>query len=102
MKRLLLVFLSVLTNLLLNAQVYSPAQNIEKSNRPQVVGNLNINQDPRLDKMLSWHIEKITEQEIKLRVLGLKFFLVPILMQGKNQSGRKRNFYRFIPTMQYM
>ena len=57
MKRLLLVFLSLLTNLLLNAQVYSPAQNFEKSNRPEVTKNLNINQDPRLDKMLGWHIE---------------------------------------------
>ncbi|KAF0238926.1 MAG: hypothetical protein FD181_649 [Prolixibacteraceae bacterium] len=57
MKRLLLVFLSLLTNLLLNAQVYLPAQNNEKTNRPEVTKNLNINQDPRLDKMLGWHIE---------------------------------------------
>jgi hypothetical protein len=57
MKRFLLVFLSVLTSQLLIAQVSFSAQNTEKSNRPEVIKNLNINQDPRLDKILTWHIE---------------------------------------------
>jgi hypothetical protein len=57
MKRFLLVLISVLTSQLLIAQVSFSAQNNEKSNRPEVIQNLNINQDPRLDNMLSWHIE---------------------------------------------
>ena len=57
MKRFLLVFISVLTSQLLIAQVSISAQNNEKSNRPEVIKNLNINQDPRLDNMLIWHIE---------------------------------------------
>lgn len=57
MKRFLLVFISVLTSQLLIAQVSVSAQNNEKSNRPEIIKNLNINQDPRLDNMLSWHIE---------------------------------------------
>jgi hypothetical protein len=57
MKRFLLVYLSVLTSQLLIAQVSFPAQNNEQSNRPEVIKNLKINQDQRLDKMLTWHIE---------------------------------------------
>ena len=57
MKRFLFVFLSVLANNFLIAQVYSSAQNTEKSNRPPIIKNLKINQDPRLEQMLSWHIE---------------------------------------------
>jgi hypothetical protein len=57
MKRFILVFISVLTSQLLIAQVSFSAQNNEKSTRPEVIKNLNINQDPRLDNILSWHIE---------------------------------------------
>jgi hypothetical protein len=57
MKRFILVVISVLTSQLLIAQVSFSAQNNEKSTRPEVIKNLNINQDPRLDNMLSWHIE---------------------------------------------
>jgi len=57
MKRFLFVFLSVLANNFLIAQAYSSAQNTEKSNRPPIIKNLKINQDPRLEQMLSWHIE---------------------------------------------
>lgn len=39
------------------AQVTFPNQNTEVLNRPGIIKNLNINQDPRLDKMLKWHIE---------------------------------------------
>ena len=39
------------------AQVTFPNQNTEVSNRPEIIKNLNINQDSRLDKMLNWHIE---------------------------------------------
>lgn len=57
MKRFLLVVLSGLTSHILFAQVTFPNQKKEESNRPEVARNLNINQDPRLEKMLNWHIE---------------------------------------------
>jgi hypothetical protein len=56
MKRFLLFFLFGLASQILFAQVTLPGENVEESNRPEVIKNLNINQDPRLDKMLSWHI----------------------------------------------
>lgn len=57
MKRFLLFVLSGLTSQILFAQVTFPNQKKEESNRPEVARNLNINQDPRLEKMLNWHIE---------------------------------------------
>jgi hypothetical protein len=69
MKRFLFVFLSVLNSQFLIAQVSFSAQNTEKSNRPEVIKNLNINQDPRLDKMLSWHIEN---NRTKNRIEGFR------------------------------
>jgi len=56
MKRFLLFVLCVLTSQILFAQVTFSNENTEEPNRPEVIKNLNINQDPRLDKMLSWHI----------------------------------------------
>ena len=57
MKRFLLVVLSGLTSHTLFAQVIFPNQNTEELNRPEITRNLSINQDPRLEKMLNWHIE---------------------------------------------
>jgi hypothetical protein len=57
MKRFLLFVLSGLTSQILFAQVTFPNQKKEESNRPEVARNLNINQDPRLEKLLNWHIE---------------------------------------------
>lgn len=56
MKSFLLVFLFSLTGQILFAQVTIPNENVEESNHPEIIKNLNINQDPKLDKMLSWHI----------------------------------------------
>ena len=56
MKCFLLFFLISLTSQILFAQVTIPNENLEESNRPEIIKNLNINQDPKLDKMLSWHI----------------------------------------------
>lgn len=57
MRGFLLFYLCFITSGILFAQVTFPNQNREVSNRPEIVKNLNINQDPRLDKMLNWHIE---------------------------------------------
>jgi hypothetical protein len=57
MKWFLFVFLSLFIYQLLIAQESVSAQNTEKSNSPEIIKNLNINQDPRLNKILTWHIE---------------------------------------------
>jgi hypothetical protein len=57
MKCFLLLVLAFFICQNLFAQVTSPGENTEESNRPEIIKNLKINQDPRLDKMLSWHIE---------------------------------------------
>jgi hypothetical protein len=69
MKRFLLFVLSGLTSHILFAQVTFPNQKREASNRPEVAGNLNINQDPRLEKMLNWHIEN---NKIKNKIDGFR------------------------------
>lgn len=56
MKCFLLLVLAFFTSQILFAQVTSPGENTEELNRPEILKNLKINQDPRLDKMLSWHI----------------------------------------------
>jgi len=56
MKCFVLFFLFSLTSQILFAQVIIPNENVEESNRPEIIKNLNINQDAKLDKMLSWHI----------------------------------------------
>ncbi len=69
MKRFLLFVLSGLASYILLAQVTFPNQTREESNRPEVVRNLNINKDPRLEKMLNWHIEN---NKIKNKIDGFR------------------------------
>jgi hypothetical protein len=57
MKRFLLFVLSILACRVLFAQVTFSDDNTQGSNLPEIFETLNINQDPRIDKMLSWHIE---------------------------------------------
>ena len=56
MKYFLVLVLAFFTSQILFAQVTSPGENTEELNRPEILKNLKINQDPRLDKILSWHI----------------------------------------------
>ncbi len=56
MKRFLLFVLSLMASQVLFAQVTNRNEILEVPNRPEVIKNLDINQDPLLDKMLSWHI----------------------------------------------
>jgi len=69
MKRFLLFVLSGLASYILLAQVTFPNQTREESIRPEVVRNLNINKDPRLEKMLNWHIEN---NKIKNKIDGFR------------------------------
>ncbi len=56
MKYFLLLVFIIFTSQILLAQVTSSSENTGESDLPEFMNNLKINQDPRLEKMLSWHI----------------------------------------------
>ena len=55
--RFLVFILSILTSQVIFAQVKLHDENTKESILPAILNNLDITQDPRIDKMLSWHIE---------------------------------------------
>ena len=57
MLRYLLLFISILTNQVIIAQVSFPEDKAQESNRPEIMRNIEVLQDPLVDKMLEWHIE---------------------------------------------
>ena len=57
MKPFLLIVLVTFVCHLASAQYASPENSVQKSNLPEMLNDLNINQDPRIKEMLSWHIE---------------------------------------------
>lgn len=66
---LLIASISVLSAL---AQVGNPGEILERTKTPQILNQLHINQDPRLDKLLNWHIEK------NKKINGIEGFRVEI------------------------
>lgn len=58
MKRLFLFVYFLITSQILFAQEGIPQSDRMESNKPEILTHLNLNQDPRLNKMISWHIEK--------------------------------------------
>ncbi len=69
MLRYLLLFISILTNQVIIAQVSFPEDRTQGSNRPEILRNIEINQDPLVDKMLDWHIEN---NKIKNKIDGFR------------------------------
>lgn len=69
MKLFLLFVLINLTSQIIFAQVTFPDEKTQDSNLPEILKTLIINQDPRLEKMLSWHIEN---NKIKNRIDGFR------------------------------
>jgi hypothetical protein len=57
MKLFLLFVLSILTSQIILAQVTIPEEKVQDSNLPELFHKLDINEDPRIERMLSWHIE---------------------------------------------
>ena len=57
MKLFFLFVLNILTSQIIFAQVTFPEGKTEESNLPELFYNIDINEDPRIEKMLSWHIE---------------------------------------------
>jgi len=58
MRILFLFILSIFASQLIFAQAILPEEIQEETNQPVILQNLHVNQDPRLEKMLNWHIER--------------------------------------------
>ena len=69
MLRYLLLFISILTNQVIIAQVSFPENKTQESNRPEIMRNIEVHQDPLVDKMLDWHIEN---NKIKNKIDGFR------------------------------
>lgn len=57
MMRFLLLIFSIFTCQIVFAQLDSPSENLLKKNLPEILQNIDVEQDQMLDNMLSWHIE---------------------------------------------
>lgn len=69
MLRNLLIFISILTNQVIIAQVSFPDVKTQDSNSPEILKNIEVHQDPLVDKMLGWHIEN---NKIKNKIDGFR------------------------------
>lgn len=76
MKRLFLFVFVLITSQILFAQDGFPQNNRMESNTPEILTHLKLNQDPRLDKMISWHIEK------NKKIDGIEGFRVEIFFSS--------------------
>lgn len=63
MRILFLLMVSLFSGQLVFAQVTFPEGPEEEPAQPEILEGLQVNRDPRLDKMLNWHIEKNLERE---------------------------------------
>lgn len=78
-----IIFLLVITffaNQLLFAQATFPEEVQEKTTSPEILQNIQINKDPRLDKMLKWHIEKNLKKD------GIDGFRVEVFFSSKSDA----------------
>ena len=77
MRIFFLFITSLFASQLVFAQVTDPGKIQEETNQPAILQNLHVNQDPRLDKMLNWHIEK------NKRIDGIDGFRVEIFFSSE-------------------
>ena len=109
MRALFLVFAGLLFSHLLTAQVTFPSwpENQEQDSLQTeeisipILDNLDINQDPRLEKMLRWHVENNKKRD------GMEGFRVEIFfssaLNAKDQAlNKKKNFCRNTPNTMCM
>ena len=62
MRILFLFIISFFASQQVFAQTIIPEEIPEEINQPDILQRFHVNQDPRLDKMLNWHIEKNTKK----------------------------------------
>ncbi|GAB1453787.1 hypothetical protein MASR2M47_38430 [Draconibacterium sp.] len=69
MLRYFLIFIGILTKQLIFAQVSFSENLVQGSNRPELLKDIEIHQDPMVGKMLDWHIEN---NKIKNKIEGFR------------------------------
>lgn len=77
MRIFLLFITSLFASQFLFAQAIFPEENQEENTQPEILKNLELNQDPRLEKMLNWHIEKNIKKD------GMDGFRVEIFFSSE-------------------
>lgn len=83
MKRLILSGIVLLVTQAVIAQVTFPQQAQHVPNRPEILIGLQLDQDPRLDKLLNWHIEK------NKRINGREGYRVEIFFSSERDAKQK-------------
>ncbi len=96
MKRFIILFLISLTSPILFAQVLIPDKNNAEPKLPEIIRNLNIRQDARIEKMLSWHIEN---NKIKNKIEGfrIEIFFSSDADAKENALKKKKEFMSVYP-----
>jgi hypothetical protein len=69
MLRYFLIFISILTKQVIFAQVSFPEDKMQETNLPEIIENIEVHQDPLVDKILEWHIEN---NKIKNKIDGFR------------------------------
>lgn len=69
MLRYFLIFISILINQLIFAQVSIPEDKMQESNLPEILKNIEVHQDPLVEKMMEWQIEN---NKIKNKIEGFR------------------------------
>lgn len=83
MRNLFLFFVCLFIGNLLIAQEISPEELPADTARIAILEKIDVNSDPRLDKMLKWHIEKNKNME------GMKGFRVEIFFSSQMDAKEK-------------
>lgn len=76
MRIIFLLIISVFVCPALYAQTAIPEEDQEQTTKPEILQNISVNQDERLDKMLNWHIEKNRKMD------GMEGFRVEIFFSS--------------------
>jgi len=80
MRIILLLITSLFAGVQLMAQATFPEEIQQDSTRPAILQKLHVNQDPRLDKMLNWHIEENIKKD------GIDGFRVEIFFSSEQNA----------------
>lgn len=83
MKHIFVFIIVLLAMQALVAQVTFPEQQTQVTNRPEILIGMHLDQDPRLDKMLNWHIEK------NKRINGREGYRVEIFFSSERDAKQK-------------
>ena len=83
MKKILAFFLAICASHILTAQKSFVSEEEDSTGLPEIIENLNIKNDPRLDNMVRWHIEN------NLRKNGVDGYRVEIYTSSNSDAMEK-------------